>query len=48
MTGNTAGLEQVKETAKKEGDVLTMFNASIYQGDIKTRIKTLIDMGQRR
>lgn len=47
VTGNTNGLEQMKEVAKKEGDVVTQFNLSIYQGDIKSRIKTLVDMGQR-
>ena len=46
VTGNAAGLKQVKETAKKEGDVVTEFNVSIYQGDIQSRIKTLVDMGQ--
>ena len=48
VTGNDKGLNQVKETARKEGDIVTQFNVSIYQGDIRSRIKTLVDMGQRR
>lgn len=39
-------LETLKETAKKTNNVGAQFNISLYQGDIKGRIKSLIDMGQ--
>lgn len=48
VTGNLKGLEEVKKTAEKEGDTMTQFNISLYQGDIKSRIKSLVDMGQRK
>ncbi len=46
VTGNTEGLKEAKEQAKKEGDLAAQFNISVYQGDIRARIKSLVDMGQ--
>lgn len=46
LNGNLSGLEEVKNQAKKTGDLTAQFNISLYQGDIRSRIKLLIDMGQ--
>lgn len=48
ITGNLGGLEQTKLRAKQEKNTLAEFNISLYQGDIRSRIKALVDMGQRK
>jgi coatomer subunit alpha len=48
ITGNLGGLDEAKNQAKQQKNTLAEFNISLYQGDIRSRIKTLVDMGQSR
>ena len=45
MTGNIPKLEKMLGIAKKREDVMSRFNNAIYLGDIKERIKIMVEAG---
>lgn len=46
ITGNTEALKKLQESSKNRDDIMTSFNCSILNGDIKERCKLLVEIGQ--